>query len=311
MCSRFLCFRVFFSLVTYFIGINAFCYPEITGWTGRPTIVFENKESAPLQKNYSLKSHFFAVTASGDEIKLKMTTQSDLSVFAKSKVQVPEVFAAAIATYEIFLLSGEIRVTHKGDSAQQKRNQIRTVFFDLEQPKDADAIIVLDMKEPSVEVQMISGEWPLEFFAYEQKLILKAGQKVKFKGVLAAEGDGLKYDYLLDQRKVPQGKLGTVEKFEIGQFFEKAKAAQKSIDARKAALVKLAADKVRERKAYEDSFLCRKPFGQKDQCAWWVESKKCFRKRCNVSGQWGDVTERPANLEVKCTADYTVSECDY
>lgn len=303
--------RLIYFLVLCALSLNAASYPQINSWKGKPTIAFENKSAAPLQKNYVIKSNFFVVTANADEVSLQMTTQSTLTVFEKSKVQVPEVFAPAIATYEIFLLDGEIRVQQKGDSVDQKLNQIRNVFFDLTQSKNADAIIILDMKEPSVEVQMVSGEWNLEFFDYEKKLTLKAGEKVKFLGLLAADGNGIKYDYLLGGRKVPQGKLGPVEKFEISQFHAKEKANEKRIQDQKNALKKIAAEKIRKKKAYEDSFLCKNPFGQKNQCAWWTESAKCYRKRCNVSGQWGDVTERPLTLESKCTPNFSVAECDY
>lgn len=303
--------RLVYFLFLCGLSLSAGAYPEMTSWKGKPSILFENKKTAPLQKNYVIKSNFFVVTANDDEVSLQMTTQSTLTVFEKSKVQVPEVFAPAIATYEIFLLAGEIRIQQKGESADQKLNQIRNVFFDLTQSKNADAIIILDMKEPSVEVQMVSGEWNLEFFAYEKKLTLKAGEKVKFSGLLAADGEGIKYDYLLGGRKVPQGQLGPVEKFEISQFYAKEKANEKRIQDQKNALKKIAEEKMRKRKAYEDSFLCKNPFGQENQCAWWVESDKCYRKRCNVSGQWGDVTERPLLLETKCTPDFSVAECDY
>ncbi|MBC7419403.1 MAG: hypothetical protein H7328_01630 [Bdellovibrio sp.] len=299
------------TILVFGFTTTALAYPEITDWKSSPLIVFENKSSAPLRKNYLVKSPFFVVTANADEVSLQMTTQSELTVYPKSKVQIPEVHSAAIATYDIFLLNGEIRTRHSGESADQKRNQIKTVFFDLEQPKDADAMIYLDMKEPSVEVRMIRGEWLLEFFAYEKKQTLKAGEKIKFVGVFAADGNGLKYDYLLDNRKIPQGKLGAVQKFEIQQFFDKEKAIRQSILDKKNAFKKNEDDKIKKRKAYEDSFLCKKPFAQKDQCAWWIDGDKCFRKRCNVSGKWGDIVERPLNLEPKCTKDFNVADCDY
>ena len=303
--------KLLIAVLLLFGGLTAWTYPSIIAWKNKPTIAFENKTNAPLAKDYQIKSPFFVVTANEDELSLKMTTQSELIIYPKAKVQVPEVHNAAIAIYDIFILDGEVRVRHEGESAEQKRNQIRTVFFDLQQPKDADAVIELNMKEPSIEVRMIRGEWPLEFFAYEKKITLKAGEKVKFKGILTADGDGLKYDYLLNNKKVPQGKLGEVEKFEMSQFFEKEKKAEKSIADRKKEKQRIEAEKIRKQKAYEDSFLCKKPFGQKDQCAWWVENNKCYRKRCNVAGKWGDVTERPLNLEARCAKDFTVGECDY
>ena len=98
---------------------------------------------------------------------------------------------------------------------------------------------------------------------------------------------------------------------DASQFFAKEKAIEKKIEEEKRAIKKNAEDKIKKRQAYEASFLCKKPFGQKDQCAWWITEQKCFRKRCNASGKWGDVTERPLNLEPRCAQEFNVGACDY
>ncbi|MBC7742447.1 MAG: hypothetical protein H7061_09630 [Bdellovibrionaceae bacterium] len=300
---------LYFLFAGFSLKVQA--YPEIIAWRATPIIAFENKTHAPLAKSYLLKSPFSVVTASEDELTLRFTDSSEVIIYPKSKLQIPEVAASLRALYELFLIDGEIRLKNSGPTTEGKPIQIQTVFFDLPQPKGVDAIIFLDMKVPSIEVRMIRGEWPLEFYAFEKKITLKAGEKVKFTGVLSPDGDAIKYDYLLANRKIPQGKLGAVEKFDFNQFIEKEKAIEKAISDRKKAGEQSKIDKIKKRKAYEASFLCHTPFGQKDQCAWWTEAKKCYRKRCNVGGEWGAVTERPTALEPKCAKEFTVSDCDY
>ncbi|MEQ1723690.1 MAG: hypothetical protein ABL930_10980, partial [Pseudobdellovibrio sp.] len=109
----------------------------------------------------------------------------------------------------------------------------------------------------------------------------------------------------------PKGKLFEVEKFDISGFLEVQKKAELKNESRKKAALALLAEKKRKQKAFEDSFLCKKPFGNKDQCVWWLEAGKCYRKRCNASGQWGDRTERPISSLIVCKIEPNVAECDY
>lgn len=300
-----------FALVV--AGVSAFAFPQIAGFKNSPIVVFENKKRAEIKKDLFLKSPFVVVTETKDQFTFNINNLDKVVVYPDSKVQVLE-FADEVGTVpELYLLSGQIRYScdHRsaGQSSSDSNVVLRTPFFDLKTNFTADILIDLNMNEPSVEVKVISGAILLEFFAFEDVVKLGAGQKIKFKGFLTEDRQGIQYDFLLNRRKVPKGELGKVQKFDQSSFVE----AEKKViadEAQKIKMKKLAEEeRKRKQKEYEDSFLCKKPFGQKDQCAWWLENGKCYRKRCNVNAHWGDDIERP--VTDKCKADFTVGECDY
>lgn len=289
----------------------AYSYPQVSVIKNSPIVVFDNKKQAILKKDLLLKSPFAVVAAKGDQLEFKVNTFDKILVYENSKVQIVDFIDETGYVSDLYILDGQIRYTstHRGVDAKEQPLYLRTPFFELQIKVVADFIVKLNMKEPSVEIQMISGALPVEFFAYEKKVSLKSGESVKFVGVLDEDRAGIKYDYLLNNKKTPKGAIEEVQKFDISSFMEaEKKALQSEISKKNAAKAKLLAKK-RKQKEYEDSFLCKKPFGNKDQCVWWVESGKCFRKRCNVSGQWGDLTERP--MSALCKSDYNVAECDF
>lgn len=286
-------------------------FAEIIDWTRSPIVVFDNKKEAILTRNLLLKSPFAVITANDDLLKFKFNQFDYLVVYPKSKIQVLEFADDAGFISDLYLLDGQIRfrTDYRSVAKDAPVVTLKTPFFDQNMNFVADFIIELNMKEPSVEVKVISGSLPLSFFAYEKSLVLNAGQKVKFTGQMAADGTGIAYDYLLNNRKAPKGELGDVQKNDLSSFEEIEKKITTTEVKRKKSIQQKQAEKKRKQIAYEKSFLCNKPYGRKDQCAWRLENDKCFRQRCNVSGLWADLIERPINSF--CTKNYTVRECDY
>lgn len=289
----------------------AYSFPQIQNWKNSPIVVYDDKQQAVLKKNLLLKAPFAVVTANNDQLEFKINTFDQIVVYPKTKVQILEFLNETGFVSDFYVLDGIIRFTsmHRSIGANEQYVTLKTPFFDIKASGLYDFIISLDMKEPSVEVKIISGILPLEFFAFEKKLNLKAGEKVKFQGVLSDDGMGIKYDYLLNKRKVPKGTLFDVAKFDQSSFLKAEKdLAQAEMKKIKELKRKKEALKQKKKK-YEDSFLCKNPFGHINQCAWRLESEKCYRKRCNVSGEWGDLIERP--ITSLCKKDFTVAECDY
>lgn len=298
-------------LLTFLLTGGAYSFPQVENWKNSPIVVYDNKQQAILKKDLILKAPFAVVTANNDQIEFKINTFDKIVVYQKTKVQILEFLNENGFVSDLYILDGVIRFTsiHRGLGANEQFVTIKTPFFDIKASGLYDFIISLDMKEPSVEVKMISGVLPLEFFAYEKKLNLKAGEKVKFKGVMSDDGAGIKYDYLLNKRKVPKGALLEVMNFDQSSFL-KAEKDLAQAEMKKIKELKRKKEALKQKKKeYEDSFLCKKPFGHKNQCAWWLEAGKCYRKRCNVSGEWGDLIERP--ITSLCKKDFTVAECDY
>ncbi|MGZ3691742.1 MAG: hypothetical protein ACXVAX_09570 [Pseudobdellovibrio sp.] len=291
---------------------RVFAFPEIKSWQNSPIIVFDNKKQAVLVKKGLLKRPFALVTANHDQLELGLNHFDTIFLYEKSKAQVLDFASEGELINEFYLLDGKLRYKVEFKGLDKERNSdltLKTSFFDLKISKPVDFLIELDMAQARVDVKVIKGSLPLEFFAYEKKINLTEGQQVRFQGVLSDDKQSIKYDYLLDGKKVPKGTLGEVKTFDLSGFAKEEADAKAKETARKNKIEFARLEKIRKQKAYEDSFLCKKPFANKDQCAWWVENGKCYRKRCNVSGGWGDQIERP--LSAKCKADFTVDACDY
>jgi hypothetical protein len=302
--------KIIFFLIS---GLTSWgsAYPMIMDWHNAPMIVDENNKHAVLKRKQLLKFAFSIVTSRMDEIQLKINTKNELYMYQNSKIQINEIFEDEDQPLTIFGLEGSFRIQNFPEDKNETQilNQVKTVFFDLPQPHQSDAVIQMNPKEPSVEIKMIKGSWDLSFYAYEKKITLKAGQQVKFKGVLEDNSDQIKYDFLLDGKKVPQGKLEEIKKFSVAAYKASEKATQAEIVKKDLQAKRKIQEVLIKKKQYEDSFLCKKPFAQINQCAWRLESEKCYRQRCNVSGKWGDKTERPVSEQ--CTKDFLIGKCDY
>jgi hypothetical protein len=286
-------------------------HPEIISWKNYPTVVYENRKPAVLEKNSPLKLPFSVSTSKNDMFDFKINFFDHITVYPDSRLQILEFTNEVGFVPDLYFLGGKIRFNSSFRSVNKGDNSVilKTPFFELKLTEPADFIVELNMQQPSVEIKMIKGSLPLEFFSYERKLLLTAGQSVIFKGEHNTEKAGIKYDYLLNKRKVPKGTLSEVQPFDQTLFLkQEQEAALKEIEAKKAA-EKERIDKIRRQKAIEDSFLCKKPYGQKDQCAWRIENSVCYRMRCNVNGQWGDRTERP--IGKFCKKQFVVEQCDY
>ncbi len=289
-------------------------FPEVISWKKNPLIELENKKILLLQKNLNIKNSFTVVTLIDDELVLKFSGGDEIIVLPKSKVTVPQVSPDTGDVSEVFVNEGSVR--YKSPELQSARSKLRlkSVFFDLKIPPAVDVLVNLNTSLPRVQIQVVSGEMKAEFLDFEKKQILKSGESISFDGEFedSKKNENIKYDYLLDGRKSPHGVLGLVEKFDYSKFVkqEQDKVQKALIDLQKQKQAD--ALKKKKQKAYEDSFLCRKPFGQREECYWIKKIDKCFRYRCNVSGQWGDETERPLDLMgTRCKSEPQVGRCDF
>lgn len=300
-----------FFLVLLFASSAVWAFPQVSGWVNTPIVVFDNKSQAILTKDLRLKSPFAVVTASRDQLEFKINTLDSITVYPKSKIQILEFSNETGFVSEFFLLGGEIRFqsVHRSLNKNESFVTLKTPFFELPTAGIYDFIVKLDMQVPSIEFKVITGVVPLEFFAFEKKLNLKAGDRVVFKGELLEGGGGIKFDHLLNGRKAPRGELSEVMKFDPGDFLKAGNNFVLEEAEKKKSLQKKKQAAVKKQKAFEATFLCKKPFAQLNQCAWWQEAGKCFRKRCNASGSWGDLIERP--VTELCKQEFTVANCDY
>ncbi|MCC2677674.1 MAG: hypothetical protein K0R29_250 [Pseudobdellovibrio sp.] len=304
--------KIFVGLLLLLASVCSYGFPEIISWQNSPLVVFDNKAQAVLSKKGLLKRPFALVTASRDELQLSVNHFDRLTVYEKSKLQVLDFANDGEIIADLYLLNGKIRYTKNfrgKDKVSGFDITVKSAFFDLKVSKPVDFFIELNMNEAWVEIKVIKGSLPLEFFAYEKKVTLVEGQKARFQGERSADKTGIQYDFLLGGRKVPKGQLSEVSDFDTAAYLKADEAVRlKEIQRKKESEAKRL-EKIRKQKEYEDSFLCKNPFAHKDQCAWYLEDKKCFRKRCNASGSWGDIIERP--VTANCKPQPVVAPCDY
>lgn len=304
--------NIFLLVVGCFIGLLSQAFPELKEWQNAPVLAFENKTQAVLKKKLLVKSAFALATANRDQATLLFNKQESLTVYEKSRVQVVDINSETGAVSELYFYTGKIRYQNSPKEASDEwpTLNIKSPFFELKMPlHEVDFFIELDMKKPKVTIKVVKGFLDVEFFAYERKEKLSSGQQLTFVGELADDKQSVKYDYLLNNKKVPRGALQSVKSFSHIQYLKAEQIAKNLEVKRKKDLEFKRLEKIRKQKEYEDSFLCKKPFGHKDQCAWKLEKGKCYRQRCNVSGQWGDIIERP--IGYNCKPDYIVDTCDY
>ncbi len=298
------------GLIIGLFTVTAQAYPRLLDWKNNPLIVFEGDKNAVLRKNQEMKSPFFAITSRLDEIHLELNVGNELALAKNSKIQIYEVFEDMQQEHTIFLIDGTVRIKNlKAIGKENKTNRLKTPFFDLILPPQSDVIVQLNMKEPSINIMVVKGNWDVEFFAYEKKIHLNSGQQVRFAGVLNAEGDQISYDYLLDDKKVPKGRLGPMQKFDLKKYEKEKSLADVDVLKKEKLEKKKAQTELKKIKDHHASFLCKTPYGQLNQCAWKLDKEKCYRQRCNVSGAWGDKSERP--VTDVCTDSFLVGPCDY
>ena len=262
----------FFSLSV--LGLPT-TFPEILEWKKSPIIELENQKVAVLKKNGQLKNAFVVVTANEDEVILKFSGGEVVTIMPRSKVQVPQVSPESGDVGELFIHDGTIRYKAGLESSKLR---VKSAFFDLKIPAGVDLFLAVIKKQPSTKLQVISGEMTAQFLDFEKTQKLKAGDGVLFVGEF--DGENIKYDFLLNSRKAPHGVLGPLEKFDFESFTRAEKIKHDEVKKKLEAKKKAELIRQKKQKAYEDSFLCREPFGQRDQCYWQIEKEQCFRFRC-------------------------------
>lgn len=305
-------FKICFSALILLLFSNAKAlqvelFPEVISWKKAPEIRFENGKLALLEKNLKIKNSFVITTRIDEELTLKFSGGEEITILSKTKVQVPQVSPDTGDVSEFFIVDGAVRYRAPQIIEARSKLRLKSAFFDLKIPPGVDVLVSLNISLPLAKIQVIEGEMKAEFLDFEKKQVLGSGDSIAFNG--EKDGEAIKYDYLLDGRRSPHGKLGPVEKFDYNSYVkvEKDKLQAERDIALKQKRAELA--QKQKQKAYENSFLCKKPFGQMDECYWIMKDAKCYRHRCNASGKWGDPTERP--LDAKCKAQAQVGACDY
>ena len=125
--------------------LRLWAYPQVLSWQNSPVVAFENKRQAELTSNGLLKSPFAVVTASRDELTLKVNNFDRVMIYEKSKAQILEILNEGLYVPEFYLLDGKLRITSefRGVDKSDTDMTLKTPFFDFKLSAEADFFVEL------------------------------------------------------------------------------------------------------------------------------------------------------------------------
>lgn len=265
-----------------------------------------SEKEKSVRRGQVLRDKSTLKTGEKGRLRLALNENSALVLDEKTEIRIPEILWKDGGVKEVQLLHGSLRYVCQKDC---ERKIISPLYENTFQP--GDYLIEYDPTVPRVQVSVLSGEAPFTGLGNEKSLVLHAGERAAFVGVI--ENDQPAFDILLHGRKAAKGNLGDVQKVPA-DFIEGLKKQDQ-------ALIKVA-KKAKEPKR-QASQICDKPRAELNQCAWICEKNKkgakdclldqgaqCIRMRCNANGEWSDRTEL-SNTQSPCKAQSFVGTCDY
>lgn len=215
----------------------------------------------------------------GAQTKIQLNPQMILTAYGNTEFEIPLISWETRQFKQIKLTKGSIRLEVK--SVPFEFN-LTTPFYDLNVPAGI-WVFTIDPERALADILALKGQLEVTTLNSEDKVRLKAGERVSFRGVLE-EGE-IAYDLLLEGRKIPKGKWTAVEKLTAEDNFKfsiesEMKKHQQEEMAR--------AQTVRDRLKKQAGDVCTKPYGDLRECLWKKEKNQCIRVRCTADGTWKD-----------------------
>ncbi len=218
-------------------------------------------------------------------------------------------------------ISSVLREEGKKNIPPLSKVLLKTDLVELEL-SSADAGFLYDPRVPKVEVFNMNGNSNLRVRDSFESVRLEGKQKISFQGVI--EEKEIAYDFLLEGKKVPKGILSspiTIAPKEEEVFIPRVRPRpKKELSGSGKKKDPLTSGKLKD-------FLCEKPFGKINQCAWICQGPlgkkfktcptekanvECVRRRCDANGNWTDPYSLPKDAgKLKCGAKPLVAPCDY
>lgn len=280
-------------------------YPTVLQVQGQVRQI-ETKTEKNIRRGMSLKDKVVIRSQAKSELRLALNEKATLILGPETEVELPEITWNDGGVSEIILRKGQIRYICQSECERK----LVTVIFESVLPV-GDYLLSYDPLLARVELAVIAGEAPFRGLENENSVVLHAGERASFQGLL--ENQEPAFDTLLKGRKVARGQLSEVQKIPEAEI-KKLKNSEAD---------RLKALKAPPKKKRKSSQICAKPFGEFQQCAWVCEGKNkskkecqvdkgatCVRMRCNANGEWADRMELTASQN-KCLAKPLVGMCDY
>lgn len=318
------------SYILFSLGAKADHF-QMKAIISNPQVTLSDATVVALKKDLHLHKDFKLKTTKNQFAKISLGHFFELSVFGDSEVEVSSKDPAfPDEGFLVNLVNGQIYV-HSIDSKEIKNIKkpelrLKSDFFDwvidqnTDPSKEVNLSIKINRETPSISFCNKQKPFEISLFEHEKKILLDASEGIIFQGKNQNEGAGLSadkstphiaYDILLNGRKIPKG-----------EWLEKSKCSFDDLTQLENSLIQKEADekakhnartvKIKTQKSAQDSkFLCHKPYGQLNDCAWILSGKSCVRTRCDAEGKWTDRAILSIQKSVLCTAEYQILPCGY
>lgn len=217
--------------------------------------------------------------------------QPDEIILSKGKIYLRSIY---ISSGDDFFIDFRLK-TPMSDQAISSAKVVNTLFE-------------YNPEGPSMSFCNREGSFDAVLFQHEEKIALKALEKVSFQGEFTKDSKNIAFDMLLGGRKIPKGKWNKITSCD----FKWAQDLEIKIQNDLASLQKNKAEKIekqkQEKKDKDNRYLCHSPYGQLSQCHWKKTKDGCQRARCNAEGKWMDLQLLSSSA---CEKTDSVSACDY
>ncbi len=225
------------------------------------------------------------VLETGDDGKLKIAQgNNEIYIFSNSNL--------SLANGQYYLNEGTVRLIFESVKSLEFMTPNAHLHFE-----GKDLVFNYDSDSGRTEATLIDGKGWIKGIYREEELILEAGHRGIFQGVI--EKGEPSFDFMLKGKKVARGDLKPRLELSQNELLEFNK--KMTIENQKVIL------KVKPKA--KPGQICSEPFAKHNECFWKCNLKSCIRKRCFANGIWGD------EIKVKLSSDKKqierIAPCDY
>lgn len=296
-------------------------YPQVLSVQGSVEFSDVQEKTRNLKTSSRLIEKAKIQTGPKSSAKIQLNVTRSLIIEEKSQVIFPSIGWDSQQVPLIILKSGSVIWQSLGGGSAYSI-ALSNDLFQLILPEGRFRF-VYDSEKAFVKVQVLEGQLVFSALNSDETVLLAKGQEVQFQGQF--EGGEIAYDILLKGKKIPKGVLGSPTQIPL----EEQKAQQLSVikeAQEKKARAEAAMKKKKQREL--EGFICSKPDGKLNQCAWVCDGRlkkgtkfcdlsqagvSCSRLKCNANGEWAEKTLiDPKTALQRCThPNSVVGPCDY
>ncbi len=248
-----------------------------------------------------------AVIETGDQSELEISIDSTRRLFLgpQTKLNISSISRENQEVSDLVLVRGFLRWKATEDGAKEYSIKLHSDLFSIVLPH-GHMTFELFHERARLEVKLFNGELRFAQLNGEFPVDLVGGDGVNFTGRIS-EGE-IEYDFLLQNRKIPKGKLSA--KYRLSEkdmnLYSDDAIKKREMDLknqqelkRRAMLKKL------------EKNICQNPGAEANECRWQLEKGQCVRYRCDIQGKWSDRVVLGVKESAQCKKQVVIQKCNY